>query len=157
MPGKYGRPFRSSVWEEQNKIQITILTLDSLEKLSNTSTSTIKENMADYLSDYRMVNDYILIDDGKIINLAFEMDLFIDKQFSNSEVSAEVINTIQSFMDIENRGMGDNIYLGQLLENVNNVNGVINVLDIRVFNKVGGIYSDNETSQTIYQLHYQTD
>ena len=32
-------------------------TLDSDGKLSNTSTSTIKENMAQYLSDYRMVND----------------------------------------------------------------------------------------------------
>lgn len=147
MPGKYGRPFRSGVWEEQNKVQITILTLDSSGKLSNTSTSTIKENMARYLSDYRMVNDYILVADGKIINVAFELDLFIDKQFSDSEVSAEVINTVQAYMDIQNRGMGDNIYMAQMVENVNNVSGVINVLDIRVFNKVAGDYSDNQTSQ----------
>ena len=147
MPGKYGRPFRNAVWEEQNKVQITILTLDSAGKLSNTSTSTIKENMARYLSDYRMVNDYILIDDGKIINLAFEVDLFIDKQFSDSEIASEAISTIVAFMAVENRGMGDNIYLGQLLENINNLNGVINVLDTRVFNRVGGVYSDNETSQ----------
>jgi len=147
MPGQYGRPFRSAVWEEQNKIQVTILTLDIAGKLSNTSTSTIKENMARYLSDYRMVNDYILINDGKIINLLFELDLYIDKQFSDSEVGGEAINVVESFMNVENRGMGDNIYLGELLENVNNVNGVINVLDIRVFNAVSGIYSDNETSQ----------
>ena len=114
MPGKYGRPFRSAVWEEQNKVQTTILTLDSDAKLSNTSTSTIKENMAQYLSDYRMVNDYILINDGKIINLAFELDLFIDKQFSQSEVSGEVISKVQDYMDVEKHDMGGNIYLGQL-------------------------------------------
>lgn len=147
MPGKYGRPFRSAVWEEQNKVQTTILTLDSDGKLSNTSTSTIKENIADYLSDYRLVNDYILINDGKIINLAFELDLFIDKQFSQSEVAGEVISKVQEYMDVESHDMGGNIYLGQLLEAVNNINGVINVLDIRVFNKVGGDYSDNQTSQ----------
>ena len=103
--------------------------------------------MAQYLSDYRMVNDYILINDGKIINLAFELDLFIDKQFSQSEVSGEEISKVQDYMDVEKHDMGGNIYLGQLLETVNNINGVINVLDIRVFNKVGGQYSDNQTSQ----------
>ena len=147
MPGKFGRPFRTAVWEEQNKAQVTILTLDSDGKLSNTSTSTIKQNIAEYLSDYRMINDYILINDGKIINLAFDLDLFIDKQFSQSEVAGEVINKVQDFMDVEKHSMGQNIYLGQLLEAVNNINGVINVLDIRVFNKVGGDYSDNQTSQ----------
>ena len=50
-------------------------------------------------------------------------------------------------MDVEKHDMGGNIYLGQLLEAVNNINGVINVLDIRVFNRVGGSYSDNQTSQ----------
>ena len=147
MPGPYGRPFRSAVWEEQNKVQVTILTLDNDGKLSNTSTSTIKDNMADYLSDYRMINDYILISDGKIINVSFDIDLYIDKQFSNSEVAGEVISTVQTFMDVQNRGMGDNVYLGQMVENINNVNGVINVIDIRVFNKVSGNYSDNQTSQ----------
>ena len=43
--------------------------------------------------------------------------------------------------------MGDNIYLSPLIENINNVGGVLNVIDLRIFNKVGNGYSVNEISQ----------
>ena len=44
--------------------------------------------------------------------------------------------------------MGDNIYIAQLIEQINNVAGVLNVVDLRVYNKVGGgKYSSNEVSQ----------
>ena len=51
-------------------------------------------------------------------------------------------------MDINKWEMGDNIYLSQLVENINNVGGVLNVIDLRVYNNVGqGKYSLNEISQ----------
>jgi hypothetical protein len=43
--------------------------------------------------------------------------------------------------------MGESIYLGQLIETINSVGGVINIPDIRVFNNVGGVYSLNEIDQ----------
>ena len=44
--------------------------------------------------------------------------------------------------------MGDNIYVSQLIEQINNVAGVLNIVDLRIFNKVGeGKYSSNEVSQ----------
>jgi hypothetical protein len=142
MPGKFGVPFRCGVWEERNKVQVTILTLDSNGKLKKQSNSTIKENIAEYLADYRALNDYVTIKDGKIINLGFEFDLFVDKNVPKTEIITNVVNTVNSYMDINNWDMGDNIYLAQLIENVNNVAGVLNVIDIRVYNK----YGDNKYS-----------
>ncbi len=44
--------------------------------------------------------------------------------------------------------MGENIYLSPLIEAINNVGGVTNVIDLRIYNKVGeGLYSVNEISQ----------
>jgi hypothetical protein len=80
MPGKFGVPFRCGVMEEQNKIKIYVLGLDSNGKLSNNSTSTLRENISTYLADYRMINDYVQITNGRIINLSFEIDLYIDKK-----------------------------------------------------------------------------
>jgi hypothetical protein len=46
--------------------------------------------------------------------------------------------------------MGQDIYLSQLIEIVNNIGGVLNVIDFRVYNKVGfGIYSLNTTAQPL--------
>jgi hypothetical protein len=36
------------------------------------------------------------------------------------------------------------MYIGRLIEAVNNVPNVININSIRCFNKIGGIYSNNE-------------
>lgn len=148
MPGEFGIPFRNNVMEEQNKIKIYTLTLDNNSKLSTKSTSTLKQNIATYLSDYRMLNDYIEVDNGTVYNLGFEVDLFIDKQFSQSEIITESISNITDYFQIDKWGMGDNIYVAQLIENINNVPGVLNVIDLRIYNKVGeGKYSSNEISQ----------
>jgi len=148
MPGEFGAPFRCSVFEEQNKIKIYTLGLDSKGTLSSQSTTTLQQNIATYLSDYRMINDYIEINNAKIINLGFEIDLVIDKQFPQSQIITEAINKTKSYFDINKWNMGDDIYLAQLVETINNISGVLNVVDIRAYNKVGGAYySANQISQ----------
>ena len=148
MPGDFGVPFRNNVIEQQNKVVVYTLTLDENSKLSSTSTSTLNNNIATYLSDYRMLNDYIEVTNGNVYNLGFEIDLFVDKQFSQSEVISETITTIVDYFNIQNWGMGDNIYIAQLIEQINNVSGVLNVVDLRIYNKVGeGRYSSNEVPQ----------
>lgn len=148
MPGRYGVPFRCGVFEEQNKIKAYILGLDANSQLTNESTSALRDNIANYLADYRMINDYVQITNGRIVNLGFEVDLFIDKKIPSSQIISQVISSIQSYLDINNFQMGDNIYISPLIETINNVGGVINVLDVRVYNKVDeGLYSVNEISQ----------
>jgi len=115
MPGEFGTPFRCGVVEEQNKIKIYTIGLDSNGKLSNQSTTTLQNNIATYLSDYRMINDYIEVNNAKVINLSFEIDLVIDKQFTQSQIITEVINKTKSYFDISKWGMRDDIYLGQLI------------------------------------------
>jgi hypothetical protein len=149
MPGKFGVPFRTGVWEERNKINVYILALDSATKLTTESTSTLKQNIAEYLADYRMINDYVTVKNGRVINLGFEVDIFADKATPKGEVISGVISSVTQYFDINKWDMGDNIYISQLVENINNVAGVLNVTDLRVFNKVNenGKYSLNEISQ----------
>ena len=148
IPGKFGAPFRNGIFEEQNKIKIYVLSLDSNGSLTNQSTTTLKENMSNYLADYRMLNDYVQITDGRIINLSLEIDLFIDKKVAQSQVMSQVISEVKKYFDINKFEMSENIYISPLIENLNNIGGVLNLIDIRIFNKVGGgKYSLNEISQ----------
>lgn len=147
MPGRFGVPFRSGVFEEQNKIKIYVLGLDSDSKLSNVSNSVLKENISTYLSDYKMLNDYVQVADGRIINLSFQIDLFVEKQIPQSQIISQVISAVQSYLDINKYSMGDNIYIASLIETINNVGGVTNVIDLRAYNMVGGKYSVNEIAQ----------
>ena len=149
MPGKFGVPFRTGVWEERNKINVYILALDANSKITTEATSALKQNIAEYLADFRMINDYVTVKNGRVINLGFEVDIFADKAVPKGEVISGVISSITQYFDINKWDMGDNIYLSQLVENINNVGGVLNVTDLRVFNKVNenGKYSLNEIAQ----------
>lgn len=148
MPGIFGSPFRNGVFEDRNKIAVYILTLDRNGRLSNESNTTLKENLSNYLADFRMLNDYVQIKDGRIINLAIDYDVMIDKKVPQSQIVSEIITKTKEYMDINKFDMGDNVYLSPLIEVINNIGGVLNVININVYNKVGeNKYSLNEISQ----------
>lgn len=152
MPGKYGLAFRWSVEEKSNKVVINTIGLDDQGKLSNTSSTTLQENIATWLADYRMINDYVEINDGKIINIGVNVDLLIDKTFNQSEVVNNVIQNITTYFDVKNFSMGQDIYISDLVENINNVGGVLNVINFNVSNLVGGKYSVNRTPQEVISV-----
>jgi hypothetical protein len=156
MPGKYGLPFRWSVEEESNKIVITTIGLNSENKLTNVSSSTLKQNLSTWLSDYRMINDYVEITDGKVINLGLDLDLFIDKSFNQSEVVNNVIRSVIEYFDVKKWSMGQDIYVSNLVETINNVGGVLNLVNFQVSNKVGGEYSNNRTNQSTISFDDQS-
>jgi len=149
MPGKYGLAYRWSVEERSNKVVINLLGLDPSGKLTNVSSSTLKENIATWLADYRMINDYVEINDGRVLNIGLDIDIFVDKSFNGSEVVNNAIQKTIQYFDIKNWSMGQDIYLSNLIETINNVPGVLNVINIQVKNFVSGDYSLNKASQQI--------
>jgi len=148
MPGKFGSPYRANAFKINNKVVISVLGIGSDGKLSNTSNSLMKENIAEYLTQYRMVNDYIEIKDGKIFNLAFEIDIYAEN-IADNQIANNIITIVTDSLDINNHEMNQDVFLGRLQKQILNANGVINVIGIKVFNKVGGQYSSNTVTQPI--------
>ena len=65
MPSTYGAPAKVNVMEEDNKIKIKLLSYDENGNLIDTVSNTLKNNILNYLSEFRMINDYIEIQSGK--------------------------------------------------------------------------------------------
>jgi len=148
MPGEFGSPYRANAFKINNKVVISILGIGEDGKLSNNSNSLLKTNIAEYLSQYRMVNDYIEIKDGKIYNLAFEIDVYVENTADN-QIANSIIKLVTDFLDINVHEMNQDVFLGRLEKEILNANGVINIIDVKVFNKVGGQYSTNTIAQGI--------
>jgi hypothetical protein len=132
IPGKFGAPFRIYGKVEDNKVKMYILSRDGNGKLVTSSTNVIKNNLQRYLVPYRMLNDFVEINDGKVVNLQVETDVLIDRTFNISEVKGNIINTIKNFFNIENWQMNQHIYVSQINDIIRDVPGVINVVDIRL-------------------------
>ena len=144
LPPKYGTPFRVGAAEENNKVMIYLLGLNNNGNLDTALPTILVKNIEDYLAQYRSINDFVEIKPGRIINLSFEADLFIDKNYNREDVLQKVIATIQDYMDINKHRMGEDIFIGDLEKEITKCDGVINLVDIRVYTEPG-----SETSSTL--------
>jgi hypothetical protein len=148
MPSTYGAPAKVNVMEEDNKIKIKLLSYDENGNLSDVVSNTLKDNILNYLSEYRMINDYIDIESGQVIDFKIEVDLAIDKNNNATEIITNTIQEIIEYFTIEKRKMGDPLFVGDLNRTIGQINGVINVVNTRVYNLSGGEYSSAEVSQS---------
>jgi len=148
MPATYGAPAKVNVMEEDNKVRIKLLSYDENGALIDTVSNTLKNNVLNYLSNYRMLNDYLDIQSGEVIDMGLEIDLVVNKNENSTEILKNVIEQTISFFSINKRKMGDPLLVGDLKREVGNVAGVVNVVDIRVYNKIGGNYSSSEVAQS---------
>lgn len=147
MPSTFGAPAKVNVMEEDNKIKIKLLSYDENGNLTDTVSNTLKNNILDYLSEYRMVNDFLEIQSGEVIDMGLEIDLVIDKNGNQTEIVKTSVEDIISYFAIEKRKMGDPLLVGDLYKIIGTVTGVVNVVDVRVFNIIGGDYSSAEVVQ----------
>ena len=147
MPAKYGAPSKVNVFEEDNKIRINLLSYDSDGSLTNKVSNVLRQNIAEYLSEYRMINDYIETEVAEIIDLGFEIDVILDKNVNQTEIISSILSEVSSYLEIDGRDLGEHLYVGELKQIVNSQSGVVNLVDLRVINKVGEGYSDTKTAQ----------
>jgi hypothetical protein len=146
MPSEYGAPAKVSITENDNKILIQLLSYDSAGKLTNMVSNTIRQNVATYLSNYRMMNDYISILSAEVIDLSFEVSIVLNSAQNSGQVISAVVDRLAAYMDPQVRELGQNVNLSEISSIIQNENGVLSVTEIKVFNKVGGQYSSAETS-----------
>lgn len=150
MPPKYGAPFRNTVIESNNKIEMSLLGLDSLGKLDSALPQTLVENILEYMTHYKSINDYLEIKSGKIYNIGISADIFVDKNYTTSDVISNVITKIKEYFDVENHDMGDDIFIGDLQKEIMLIDGVISVIEIRVYNIFYGSYSPDVSPLPTY-------
>lgn len=154
LPARYGTPFKVAAMEENNKIMIYLLNIDNNGYLTDILPVLLTENISNYLSMYRSINDFVEIKPGRIINLSFEADLFVDKNYDSREVVKDVIEKIKDYMDVSKHNLGDDIFVGDIMKEIGKVDGVLNLIDLRVYNNFSndskGEYSMTQTSQATY-------
>jgi hypothetical protein len=146
MPSTYGAPAKVNVMEEDNKVRIKLLSYDETGNLTDIVSTTLKNNILNYLSEFRMINDYLDIVSGEVIDLSLEVDIILDKNQNQTEVLRDIISRITAYFSIDKRKMGDPLFVGELMSEITNVSGVVNAVEIKVFNKTGGEYSSSEVS-----------
>ena len=122
--------------ETPTSLDLYVLAFDQNKKLTLAST-TLKQNLATYLSQYRIINDSIRIKDAFIINIGVKFDILVLPNFNSNEVLAQCITELKRYFDINNSQINQPIFLNELYSLLNGIRGVQNVKNISIINRVG--------------------
>jgi hypothetical protein len=147
MPSQFGAPAKVSITEENNKIKIKMLSYNESGQLTELISNTLKSNVSNYLSNYRMINDYISVEVANVIDLSVNIDVVLDNSQNQGNVISRIIEITSNFFSPLNRELGENIYVSELRRLIQSENGVVTLSGIEFFNQVGGQYSSSQTSQ----------
>ena len=147
MPSQFGAPAKVAIMEENNKIKIKMLSYDESGSLTEIFSNTLKNNVANYLSNYRMINDYISIETANVVDLSLTIEVVLTNSQNQGSVISQIINTVADYFKPGNRQMGENVNVSEIRKEIQNQNGVVSVAGIKIYNKIGGQYSSSQTSQ----------
>lgn len=171
IPGEFASPYRVHGAVGDNKIKLYILTLDSNNNFSSNNSSTVLNNIVNFLAPYRMINDFVEVNNGFVICIIVQAKLFVDKTYNSNEIKQNVITAIQNFFTPSNWNFNEPLYFSDLTGIMLSVPGVLNVVQVNLQQAVGGPYSSyispqadlgsgvlsNNGSTTIYNLILQNN
>jgi hypothetical protein len=146
MPAKYGviskayiEPTKAqslSAGQSNSILDLYVLSYDINNRL-NTASSSLKQNITTYLSQYRMVNDAVNIKDGFIINIGVNFDIVVLPNYNSNQVLFNCIAALKTYFAIDNWQINQPILLRDIYVLLDNIDGVQTVKIVNITNLVG--------------------
>jgi len=96
---------------------------------------TTKQNLKTYLDQYRMLTDGITIRDAYVINIGIEFEIISLPNQNGNQVILRCINRLKEYFDISRWQINQPIVLSNIYTELDRVEGVQTVIDLRVINK----------------------
>lgn len=144
MPNTYGKIKRVGVVRDRNSLKrnlnLYVVSEDENGYLTETN-SVIKENVKIWLNSNRMINDTIDILDAKILNLGINYTIVVDVRYNKQEILNKCNNKLKEFYSYT-REIGEPLFLSDVNNVIKEVKGVLDIGNVTIVNKSGGLYSD---------------
>ena len=143
MDPKFGTVKRCNIVRDANSLKrnlnMYVISQDESEKLV-VANDTIKKNLKTWLNKYRMINDTLDILDAYIINIEIDFSFVAVADKNKYEVLELCLQTLRSKYN-SHFYIGEPFYISDIYRTLNKVEGVVDVLRVRVKQKKGTNYS----------------
>jgi len=166
MPSKYGaiakayveQDTQASRWNvqdripNQNSLNLYVLTYNS-DKQFEYANSAIKENLRQYMRQYRILTDSIQIKNPFIINIGVNYDVITRPNYNSYEVLLRCNERLIELMKNDNMQIAGPIVLSTLIVELDKIDGVQSVENFEVVNLTD---SDSGYSPYAYSIENAT-
>ena len=106
-----------------------------------TASSTLKDNLRKYLSQYMMITDALDIKDAFVVNIEVKYEILTLPNYASREVLTRCTQALKDYLKTAKRNINQPINLAELYTTLDRVKGVQTVKDIKIKNLAGGNYS----------------
>lgn len=126
-------------------VNLYLLCYDTNQRLISTN-EAIRQNLKNYLNQYRMLTDSVNMLDGYIINIGVDFSIITYKNYNKREVLANCLTLVQQYFDINGMQFCQPINLSRLELEIAKVDGVQSVTSLKIKNLTSrdGDYSPYE-------------
>ena len=121
-------------------VALYILAYDGQGKLT-TASSTMKENLKTYLSEFIMLTDSVTIKDAFVVNIGVEYEIILRPNYVSRDVLLDCNIKLQEYFKTQKRNINQSINLSDIFRELDKVTGVQTVQKVEITNKQGGNYS----------------
>jgi len=129
--------------EFKRNLNLYVISEDTSGKLT-AANQTLKENLKNWIINYKMINDTIDILDAKIINFGIKYTLTTDLNSNRYTVLNEANRYIRNYYLRNRFEIGEPIRVSDIYRQLNKVDGVVDVSEVQVMGRNGGLYSESD-------------
>jgi len=144
MPPSFGAIKRCSMQRDfdsfKRNLNLYVISEDNNGFLTTTN-STIKENVKTWLSRYKVINDTIDILNAYVVNFGIEYILVADYEENKFNALTAANARLRNFFANKNYDIGQSLFITDIYKELQKVPNVIDVIDVKIVPKVGGVYS----------------
>lgn len=127
---------------DSNPLAISLYILAyNQDKQLTTATSTLKTNLKNYLSQYRLLTDAINIKDAFVVNIGVRYEIVLRPSATAKDVLTKCTEALQDYFDITKWSINEPVNISKLYTLLDRVKGVQTVQHVELVNKAGGNYS----------------
>jgi len=145
MPGKFGAVKRAAVVRDfdefKRNLNLYIVSENNSGKLV-VPNSTLKNNLRNWILQYKMVNDTVDILDASIINFTLEYSIVADMNTNRFTVINRANMALREFLSNNPYEIGQSIMLTDFYKVLQKVDGVVDVENLEVKSITGAQYSE---------------
>ena len=105
------------------------------------ATTTLKNNLKTYLSQYMLLTDAINIKDAFVVNIGIDFDIITKPNYVGRDVLLACTNRLKEYFAITKWSINQPINISSLYTLLDQEKGVQTVQKVQIINKAGGIYS----------------
>ena len=124
----------------KRNLNMYILSEDS-DGTFTTANSALKQNVRQWILRHKMVNDTIDILDAKIVNIGIDFTAVGELDTNKFEIKERAIRALQREFR-KKLDIGENFFITRIYNVLRDVEGIVDVTRVEVFQKNGGSYSD---------------